>query len=172
MKDNRAVGAPQDRWGTPDPRNENDYPAPDSTRPAQWAWELLRRRSDFRKAWTEIIEPLCDPRTGEIDGARVNEAMNIVRYLDRRTGYLKTDQALPVYVKSLSADGSGIQVNNPLLEIAARFVRCRSIQSLLQSAPHSTSDLRFSRPRELRAPRQCILSRFGNFLLSVSVLPT
>jgi hypothetical protein len=49
-----ATGA----WGTPDPRVESAYPpvAP----PGQWAWELLRRRNDYRNRWLELIGRFLD----------------------------------------------------------------------------------------------------------------
>ena len=72
----------QRNWGTPDPRDGAAYPSPGSTSPAQWAWELLRRKADYRKAWTEIVEPFCDPETGEVDEARVMRAHNAELYMD------------------------------------------------------------------------------------------
>jgi hypothetical protein len=108
-------------WGTPDPRDGAAYPDPNSTSPAQWAWELLRRREDFRKAWIEIAEPFCDPKTGEPDEARILRAMDTDPFCDPKTGYIRTDVTLPPYIKLRSPDGSNFEVVHPLKELADRF---------------------------------------------------
>jgi hypothetical protein len=119
--DKPAAPTSQDQrnWGTPDPRDGAAYPDPNSTSPAQWAWELLRRRADFRKAWIEIAEPFCDPKTGEPDEARIMRAQNLELYVDSR-GYVRTDVMLPPYVK-LSPDGKKLSMTHPLKELADRF---------------------------------------------------
>jgi hypothetical protein len=109
----------QRNWGTPDPRDGAAYPSPDSTSPSQWAWELLRRRPDYRKAWSEIVEPFCDPKTGEPDEARIMRAQNLELYVDSR-GYVRPDVTLPPYVK-LSPDGKKLNMTHPLQELANRF---------------------------------------------------
>src|SRR5262245_23800995 len=98
-----ATSQDQRNWGTPDPRDGAAYPAPDSTSPSQWAWELLRRRADYRKVWSEIVEPFCDPKTGEPDEERIMRSQNLELYMDSK-GYVRTDVTLPPYVKS-SQDG-------------------------------------------------------------------
>jgi hypothetical protein len=120
-KDKSAAATPQDQrdWGTPDPRDGAAYPSPDSTSPPQWAWELLRRRADYRKAWSEIVEPFCDPKTGEPDEARIMSAQNPALYMDSR-GYLRTGIALPPYVK-VSPDGKKFSMTPPQQELANRF---------------------------------------------------
>jgi hypothetical protein len=120
-QDKSGATASQDQrdWGTPDPRDGAAYPDPNLTSPAQWAWELLRRRADFRKAWIEIAEPFCDPKTGEPDEARIMRAQNLELYVDSR-GYVRTDVMLPPYVK-LSPDGKKLSMTHPLKELADRF---------------------------------------------------
>jgi len=121
--DKPAAPTSQDQrnWGTPDPRDGAAYPDPNSTSPAQWAWELLRRRADFRKAWIEIAEPFCDPKTGEPDEARILRAMDTDPFCDPKTGYIRTDVTLPPYIKLRSPDGSNFEVVHPLKELADRF---------------------------------------------------
>jgi hypothetical protein len=46
---------PADNWGTPDPRDSGAYPSTASMK--QWAWEFLRRRVDYRRAWQERVQP-------------------------------------------------------------------------------------------------------------------
>ena len=120
-QDKPAATTSQDQrdWGTPDPHDGAAYPTPDATSPAQWAWELLRRKADYRKAWSEIVEPFCDPKTGELDEARITEAQNLELYIDSK-GYVRTDVTLPPYVKA-SSDGKKISVTHPQQELANRF---------------------------------------------------
>ena len=51
-------------WGTPDPHDAGAYPAPESTTVEQWAWQFLRRRTDYRTAWRKLVEPWLDGRGG------------------------------------------------------------------------------------------------------------
>jgi hypothetical protein len=45
-------------WGVPDPRDADAYPKPTVATPmAQWAWEFLRRRSDYRDRWEREVRP-------------------------------------------------------------------------------------------------------------------
>lgn len=44
------------QWGIPDPRQASEYPG-DKTPMAQWAWEFLRRRHDYRKQWLTTVAP-------------------------------------------------------------------------------------------------------------------
>ena len=49
------------RWGTPDPRDANAYPKPTSSTPrSQWAWEFLRRRTDYRCLWEKQVKPFLN----------------------------------------------------------------------------------------------------------------
>jgi hypothetical protein len=43
-------------WGIPDWKDEAAYPDPKSTSATRWAWEFLRRNSDYRKDWARYIE--------------------------------------------------------------------------------------------------------------------
>ena len=43
-------------WGTPDPRDGDDYPKT-TTSMIQWGWEFLRRRDDYRERWRELVQP-------------------------------------------------------------------------------------------------------------------
>jgi hypothetical protein len=43
-------------WGTPDPRNADAYPTRATSLP-QWAWEFLRRRTDYREQWQKVVQP-------------------------------------------------------------------------------------------------------------------
>jgi hypothetical protein len=45
-----------DNWGTPDPRKSAAYPAPATTSMTRWAWEFLRRRDDYRRAWQKLVQ--------------------------------------------------------------------------------------------------------------------
>jgi hypothetical protein len=47
-------------WGTPDPRDPGAYPTPATTSMKRWAWEFLRRRDDYRRAWQDLVEPFID----------------------------------------------------------------------------------------------------------------
>jgi hypothetical protein len=52
-------------WGTPDPRNVDAYPKATSLTPmTQWAWEFLRRRSDYRSMWENRVAPFLNGRGG------------------------------------------------------------------------------------------------------------
>jgi hypothetical protein len=49
------------QWGTPDPRDPGAYPQATSATPmAQWGWEFLRRRSDYRDRWDKLVRPFLD----------------------------------------------------------------------------------------------------------------
>jgi hypothetical protein len=114
-----ATSQDQRDWGTPDPRDGAAYPSPDSTSPSQWAWELLRRKADYRKAWSEIVEPFCDPKTGEPDEEHIMRLQNPELYMDSR-GNARTDVTLPPYVK-WSPDGKKLSMTHPQQELANRF---------------------------------------------------
>lgn len=43
--------AAQWRWGVPDWRDANAYPAVESKTLRQWYWEFVRRRHDYREEW-------------------------------------------------------------------------------------------------------------------------
>jgi len=60
----------KNEWGTPDPRDADAYPKPTSATPmAQWAWEFLRRRSDYRAWWDRLVRPFIDGRGGYDEAA-------------------------------------------------------------------------------------------------------
>lgn len=42
---------PEDGWGIPNWRDPSAYPDPETTSIAQWKWEFLRRRLDYRLDW-------------------------------------------------------------------------------------------------------------------------
>lgn len=50
------------RWGTPDPRDPDAYPKATSTPMTQWAWEFLRRDSDYRVRWEKLVQPFLNNR--------------------------------------------------------------------------------------------------------------
>jgi hypothetical protein len=55
-------------WGTPDPRDANAYPKATSSTPmTQWAWEFLRRRSDYRVRWERLVKPFLNEQRQEFD---------------------------------------------------------------------------------------------------------
>jgi hypothetical protein len=55
------------KWGVPDPRSPKAYPSPEVTSPIQWAWELLRRRADFRTQWQDEVMPFTTNGEFNID---------------------------------------------------------------------------------------------------------
>jgi hypothetical protein len=65
------------QWGIPDPRQAIGYPG-DGTPSVQWAWELLRRRDDYRAQWRDTIAPYLGA-DGDFDAAAWDRAMNKVR---------------------------------------------------------------------------------------------
>lgn len=77
------------RWGTPDPRDPAAYPKETSATPmTQWAWEFLRRRSDYRVRWEKLVRPFLNDRQ-EFDQAAIdrdNEAA-VTRARQERRGY-------------------------------------------------------------------------------------
>jgi hypothetical protein len=42
------------QWGTPDPHDKDAYPKVSETTYPQWAWELLRRRDDYRRCYEQL----------------------------------------------------------------------------------------------------------------------
>jgi hypothetical protein len=53
--------ARSDRWGCPDWRDKDAYPAkPDELEDWEWRWEFLRRSSKYRKYWTETAISIPD----------------------------------------------------------------------------------------------------------------
>jgi hypothetical protein len=68
-------------WGTPDPRDKVAYPRCPETSLPQWAWELLRRREDYRKRWDQLNREhghkaiVGDERTSSISQADAHAAL-------------------------------------------------------------------------------------------------
>jgi hypothetical protein len=61
----------------PDWRDESLYPDPKVTTLQEWAWQFLRRNSEYRHLWKENIEPEYDP----------NEAAKSAKRLTRGAGH-------------------------------------------------------------------------------------
>ena len=61
----------------PDWRDKDQYPDPSVTTLQQWAWQFLRRNSEYRRLWKEKIEPEYDPR----------EAAESVKQLKKHAGH-------------------------------------------------------------------------------------
>jgi hypothetical protein len=57
-------------------RDKSLYPDPSVTTLQQWAWQFLRRNSEYRRLWKEIVEPEYDPK----------EAAESVKQLKKRAG--------------------------------------------------------------------------------------
>lgn len=52
--------------GVPNWHDASAYPAADTTTPAQWRWQFLRRRPDYREAWLEHYDE-CQLRFDAMD---------------------------------------------------------------------------------------------------------
>jgi hypothetical protein len=107
----KAARRPATRaWGTPDPRDGDAYPQVASTSPQQWAWEFLRRRSDYRVRWDQKVRPFLSAG-GEWDLAAADQA-----HEDAVKRGLQAGRSFEV-VPPLAALGREFGVHSPSLEL-------------------------------------------------------
>ena len=114
------------QWGIPDPRQTNGYPG-DKAPMAQWAWEFLRRRDDYRRQWLTTIAPYLSA-DGEFDDHAFDRAMEPVRRLAMATrqGY-RIEQPIDALMRDFSLHTGNIDPrrrDRPMFE--AHFISFKS----------------------------------------------
>jgi hypothetical protein len=103
-------------WGTPDPRDSSAYPTVANTAMRQWAWEFLRRRSDYRVRWDQKVRPFFGAH-GDWDEAAIDrdheECVKRARQEGRHYRWVAPWSALEEEFRVVSSATTGNGVLDP-----------------------------------------------------------